>query len=164
MYSVSVSVLHRNSERRRFCFWLHCTTHHGSPKTSLGVLTIHPSLSRTCRIRNAILYARCFTLAVEAFLLRFSGTQLAAWAGSPRARLSLLLGLASGWWLCHLTLQSALAQGQYSTSVLRQKLAKWLGMQSVSLDFWLGSAAAAAGNSSPWLEAGTLPENVEFTL
>ena len=28
---------------------------------------------------------RCFTLAVETFLFRFSGTQLAAWAGSPRA-------------------------------------------------------------------------------
>ncbi len=47
--------------------------------------------------------------------------------GQSASRLS-LLGLASGWWLCHLTLQSALAQGQYSTSVLRQKLAKWLGM------------------------------------
>ncbi len=31
------------------------------------------------------LLRRCFTLAVEAFLLRFSGTQLAAWAGNPRA-------------------------------------------------------------------------------
>jgi len=55
--------------------------------------------------------------------------------------------------LCHLTVQSALAQGQYSTSVLSQKLAIWLGILHVSLVFWLGSAAAAVCHSSPWLEA-----------
>ena len=86
---------------------------------------------------------------------------LSSVGGHSASRLS-LLGLASGWWLCHLTVQSALAQGQYSTSVLSQKLAIWLGILHVSLVFWLGSAAAAVCHSSPWLEArGLLARIVE---
>ena len=56
---------------------LHGTTHQGSMTSYL----YSPSMpdEQRCLLR------RCFTLAVEAFLLRFSGTQLAAWAGNPRA-------------------------------------------------------------------------------
>ena len=82
------------------------------------------------------LLRRCFTLAVEAFLLRFSGTQLAAWAGNPRT-----VSPCVRWDVrqeCLSIQQGALAHSYSSTPVLESQ----------------ASAHSDGANSSPQLETG----------
>ncbi len=106
-----------------------------------------PVLTQTCRMSSVFSLCALFYPGSQVLSYLVIRNPLSSVGGHSASRLS-LLGLASGWWLCHLTLQSALAQGQYSTSVLRQELAIWLGIVHVSLVFWLGSAAAAVCHSS----------------
>ncbi len=84
-----------------------------------GLHDNQPVHTQTCRVGNVCSVRRYFTLAVEASLLRSSGTQLAAWAGIPRT-----VSPCVQWDMCRqwpVTQQGALAQRQYSTNVQKKQ-------------------------------------------
>jgi len=94
---------------------------------------------------------RCFTLAVETFLFRFSGTQLAAWAGIPRA--VSLCGITPVSTTPVARQQSALAHFYYSRN--------WLVKRGETQP----QPQLRTQPDSPWLEArGLLARNVEVLL
>ena len=112
-----VSVLHRNSATRRYCFGFiarHIT----------GVQRFHwafrqdarpsPPGPNPLRERSVTRCRRCFTLAVGTALFHASGTQLAAWAGIPRAVSPCVLADVRQPWLDEQ--QGALAHLEYSTN------------------------------------------------
>ena len=117
-----VSVLHRNSATRRYCFGFiarHIT----------GVQRLHwafrqdacpsPPGPNPLRERSVTRCLRCFPLAVGTALFHSSGTQLAAWAGIPRT-----VSPCVQWDVCRqwpVTQQGALAQRQYSTNVQKKQ-------------------------------------------
>src|SRR5206468_1683385 len=112
-----VSVLHRNSATRRYCFGFiarHIT----------GVQRLHwafrqdarpsPPGPNPLRERSVTLCIRCFPLAVGTALFHSSGTQLAAWACIPRAVSPCVLADVRQHWLDEQ--QGALARLEYSTN------------------------------------------------
>lgn len=106
-----------------------------------------PVLTQNVPSEQRFLYVRCFTPAVGAFLLRFSGTQLAAWAGHPRTVSPCGQMPVRRQW--SVRQQGALAHVYCCTNVLESQ----------------GVPEAPGDNSSPWLETrGLLATKVEASL
>src|SRR5258708_898619 len=97
----------------------------------------------TCE-QETLFPLRCFTLAARASLLYLSGTQLAAWAGNPRAVSP--CGTCPVRRLWPVAQQGALAQGHCSRNVQERQ----------------DETCYARGNSSPCVNGGdSLPHQVE---
>jgi hypothetical protein len=121
---------------------LHCTLHRRQ-HDKLPVLAYHGRT--TCKQEAFYSLVTLFYPGSPSLSRGVLRNPLSSVGGHSASRLS-LLGLASGWWLCHLTIQSALAQRQYSTNVPKEQEMMLMG----------------GGNSSPCLESrGLLATTVE---